>query len=95
MRPPHNVRRIHALGDESKYRLPDGALEQFLGRAFSRFGRQVLANPRDVLRPFVSVLNILDQEPARRWQDLIAGALADSAPAANTAEAELAGLDLR
>jgi hypothetical protein len=90
-----NVRRVHALGDESKCRLPNEALEQFLGRALSRFGRQVLANPRDVLRPFVSILNLLDQEPDRRWQDLIAGALADSAPAANAAEAELAGLDLR
>ena len=90
----HNVRRVHALGDESKYRLPDQAIEHFLGRALSRFGRTVLANPRDVLRPFVSILNVLEQGPNRKWPELIDGVIADSARPADTTEAELAALKL-
>ncbi len=92
----HNVRRVHALGEESKYRLPDEGIERLLGRALSRFGRGSVANPRDVLRPFVVVLNLLDQDPTRRWADLIDGAMADAAGrASNPAEAELADLKLK
>ena len=90
----HNVRRVHALGDESKYRLPDEAIERFLGRALSRFGRTALANPRDVLRPFVSILNVLEQEPNRPWSGLIDGVVADTGRTPDPAEAELAGVKL-
>ena len=90
----HNVRRVHGLGDESKYRLPDEGIEQFLGRALSRFGRTALANPRDVLRPFVSILNILEQEPNRFWSELIDGVMADTGRTSNPGEAELGGLKL-
>jgi len=91
----HNVRRVHALGDTAKYRLPDEALEQFLMRVLARFGQKAVANPRDVLRPFVSILNILDQEPDRPWQDLITGALTDKPTSTTPAEATLANLNLR
>ena len=90
----YNVRRVHALGDESKYRLPDEAIERFLSRLLSRLGRAHLANPRDVLRPFVSILNILDQEPTRAWSDLIDGPSADTGRSSDPAEAELADVNL-
>jgi len=91
----HNVARVHSLGEESKYRLPDEAIEHFLTRVLSRLGRACLANPRDVLRPFVSILNILDQEPARAWSDLIDGPSADTGRSSDPAEAELADVNLR
>jgi len=90
----HNVRRIHALGDESRYRLPDEALERFLARALSRLGRSVLANPRDVLRPFVAILNLLDQEPGQRWEELIDRAIVAASPASDPAQAQLGNLKL-
>jgi len=90
----HNVRRVHALGEESKYRLPNEAIEHFLARALSRFGRTVLANPRDVLRPLVSILNILEQDPNRNWPDLIDGVIAEATRPSDAVEAELAGLKL-
>lgn len=89
-----NIRRVHASGDESKYRLPDEAIERFLMRALSRFGRMALANPRDVLRRFVSILNILEQEPKRPWPELIEVAVAETGQDSDPAEAELAALKL-
>ncbi|MCX6930935.1 MAG: DUF2791 family P-loop domain-containing protein, partial [Verrucomicrobia bacterium] len=91
----HNVRRVHALGDESKYRLPDEAIQRFLGRALSRFGRTALANPREVLRPFVSILNVLDQEPGQQWEAVIDRALVDASPASDSAVAQLGNLRLQ
>lgn len=90
----HNVRRVHALGDKSKCQLPDEAIERFLGRALSRLGRKALANPRDVLRPFVSMLNVLEQDPNRNWPELIEGGIADAVRPSGPAGAELAGLKL-
>jgi len=90
----HNVRRVHALGDKSKYRLPDEALERFLTKALSRFGRTVLANPREVLRPFVSVLNILDQDPGQRWESVMDRAV-ETPQASDPAAARLENLQLQ
>lgn len=89
----HNVRRVHALGDATRYRLPDEALEMFLDRAVARLGRRVLANPREVLRPYVSILSILEQEPERPWQELMAKGL--ETPPADPAEGELKDLKLK
>lgn len=91
----HNVRRIHALGDESQYRLPDEGIERFLARALQRFGRTALANPRDILRPFVSVLNILHQNPEKQWQNVVEGAVSQSSPATDPAAAQLHNLKLQ
>jgi hypothetical protein len=88
----HNVRRVRWLGDESKYGLPDEGIERFLVRALSRFGRTALANPRDVLRPFVSILNVLEQEPNRSWSDLIDGTMANAGRTPDPVEEELGGL---
>ena len=90
----HNVRRVHALGDASKYRLPDEGIERFLARALSRFGRTLLANPRDVLRPFVSVLNVLDQEPGLRWEAVI-DRVVDTSPTSDSTAAQLGDLKLQ
>ena len=90
-----NVRRVHALGEESKYRLPDEGIECFLNRALLRFGRTALANPRDVLRPFVSLLNILDQDPGKLWQDVVEGAVTGASPASDPATAQLENLKLQ
>lgn len=89
----HNVRHVHALGDESKYRLADEALERFLDQAVVRMGRTVLANPRDILRPFVDVLEALESQPALRWEELIDQVLA--APAPDSAEGQLKNLQLK
>ncbi len=90
----HNVRRVHALGDESKYRLPDEGIKRFLGKALSRFGGKALPNPRDVLRPFVSILNVLEQDPNQNWAKLIEDAAADTGRASDAAEAVLGPLKL-
>jgi hypothetical protein len=89
----HNVRRVQCLGDESKQRLPDEALDRFLNRALSRFGRTVLGNPRDVLRPFVTVLNLLEQQPEQPWEELIDRVLVESA-SADRASGQLDNLKL-
>jgi hypothetical protein len=88
-----NVRHVCALGDESQYRLPDAAVERFLYRALTRMGRTVVTNPRDVLRPFVSILNILAQEPDRQWEELVEKTLA-AAPS-DSAESQLGNFKVK
>lgn len=90
----HKVRRVKCLGDESKQLLPDDALDRFLNRALSRFGRTVLSNPRDVLRPFVTVLNLLEQQPDQNWEELIDRVMVEPT-AADRGASQLENLKLR
>ena len=54
-----NIRHVHAFGDEKKYIVPDDAL------------KALLKTPRDVIRSFVGLLNVLDQNPGRDWQSFL------------------------
>jgi hypothetical protein len=89
-----NVCRVHALGNEANYRLPDEALSKFLDRALVRFGRTAVANPRDVLRPFVTILNLLEQQPEEPWEKLMDRLLADVPANGGPREENLAKLKL-
>ncbi len=86
----HNVRRIHARGDETKSRLPEEGITEFLERWLARFGQKAKPNPRDVLRSFISILNLLEQDPGSNWKDIVRAAMVRGEHADNTAEVGLA-----
>jgi bacteriophage exclusion system BrxC/D-like protein len=65
-----NIRRVQALGDESKYLVPDEGLKSLLDKLNAKIGAKCL-NARGVARPLVSLLNILEQNPKEHWQQAI------------------------
>jgi hypothetical protein len=66
-----NIRHVHAFGDESKYIVPDEALKAVLKRASETLGAEYYKTPRDIIRSFVGLLNVLDQNPGRDWQSFL------------------------
>ena len=66
-----NVRHVYANGDADKYLVPDEALIAVLQRANEVLGAEYFKTPRDVVRSFVGLLSVLDQNPGAKWQDLV------------------------
>lgn len=67
----YNVRRVHARGDEKKSPLPDEAIVKYLEDCQRRMGAAYFQTPRDTVKDFVGLLNVLEQNPTVRWQDLL------------------------
>ncbi len=66
-----NIRHVHAFGDEKKYIVPDDALKAVLKKASETLGAEYYKTPREVIRSFVGLLNVLDQNPDRDWQSFL------------------------
>jgi len=66
-----NVRNVHAYGDPTKYIVPDEALVAVLKKASETLGAQYYKTPRDIVRSFVGLLNVLEQNPDRKWQEFL------------------------
>lgn len=66
-----NITHVHAFGDNSKRAVPDEAIEAVLHKANETLGAEFFKTPRDVIRAFVGLLNVLDQNPDMQWQALI------------------------
>ena len=66
-----NIRHVHAFGDETKYIVPDDALKAVLKKASETLGADYYKTPRDIIRSFVGLLNVLDQNPGRDWQSFL------------------------
>lgn len=85
-----NIRHVHASGDPTKYIVPDEALLAVLKKASETLGADYFKTPRDVIRSFVGLLNVLEQNPGKKWQDFLNnGILPPTAPPLS-AEEELA-----
>jgi hypothetical protein len=68
-----NITNVHASGDPAKRAVPDEAIEAVLHRANETLGAEFFKTPRDVVRAFVGLLNILDQNASTDWRKLIGG----------------------
>jgi hypothetical protein len=69
-----NIRHVHAFGDEKKYIVPDDCLKAVLKKASETLGSDFYKTPRDAVRNFVGLLNILEQNPGTDWQALLGAA---------------------
>ncbi|MDF9826584.1 hypothetical protein M2447_000665 [Ereboglobus sp. PH5-10] len=68
-----NIRNVHASGDPARHLVPDAALLAVLRRANDTLGADYFKTPRDVIRSFVGLLNVLEQNPGTKWEDLVSG----------------------
>lgn len=81
----HNIRRVHAAGDESKSLIPDEGIEAYLQSCLQRMGSAYFQTPRETIKDFVGLLNVLQQNPGADWRALI-GQIKTTAQTADPAE---------
>lgn len=67
----NNLRNVHSGGDVTKQLLPDEALVAYLQDCSERMGAAYFQTPRDTVKDFVSLLNVLDQDRSLDWRELL------------------------
>jgi hypothetical protein len=85
-----NIAFVHAGGDPAKVAVPDEGIVATLRTASERLGADYFKTPRDVVRSFVGLLNLLDQNPRKTWQDLLGPDVFQNPQVAMSAEEEFA-----
>lgn len=76
-----NLRRVHNGGGEGTPLLPDEGIEAYLHSCQARMGAAYFQTPRDTIKDFINLLNVLRQNPAADWRSLIQGIKTTSATA--------------
>lgn len=67
----HNVRRVHARGVDEGRLLPDEAIEAYLLDCNRRLGAAYFQTPRETIKDFIGLLNVLEQNPTAEWRQLL------------------------
>lgn len=67
-----NLRHVFASGDQEQYLVPDDALESFLNHCHQNIGESYFRTPRSIIKAFLDMLSIVDQNPQIQWSDLVA-----------------------
>lgn len=66
-----NLRRIHGSFYDYEPAVTDVQIEAFLNEAFSRLGANQALTPRDLVRDFISVLDLLHQNPGESFESVV------------------------
>lgn len=64
-----NIRRIHAGKNPEDHFIPKEGMIAFLQSCQARMGASYFQTPRETIKDFVSLLNILEQDSSRGWKD--------------------------
>lgn len=67
----YNIRNVFAYGDETKYLLPDEGIESFLAYSARTLGSEFFQTPGEIVKNFVSLLSILEQNPGKTWNEIL------------------------
>jgi|GEM_PF-1388494 len=73
------IRDVHVQHHGTPKPLEDAALQRFMELSLQRLGAKEFQTPRDVVRDFVNLLNLLQQYPDKKWEDLL-GQVPPAAP---------------
>jgi hypothetical protein len=85
-----NIAFVHASGDSAKVAVPEEGIVATLRQANERLGADYFRTPRDVVRSFIGLLNLLDQNPGKTWQDVLGADVFQKPAAPMSAEEEVA-----
>ena len=85
-----NIAFVHAGGDPTKIVVSDEGIVATLRAANEKLGAEYFRTPRDVVRSFIGLLNLLDQNPGKTWQDLLGADVFQNPQVAMSAEEEFA-----
>jgi len=69
----HNIRNVFASGDQTKWLIPDEGIAAYLTSCHKRMGAAYFQTPRDTVKDFVGLLNILEQNNGTDWRQLLPG----------------------
>ena len=80
----HNIRRVFARGGDENALLPEEAIVAYLESCQKRMGAAYFQTPRETIKDFIGLLNVLEQNSATDWRAMIASitTTASSEPAA-------------
>jgi hypothetical protein len=82
------LRFLHAQFFEYPEKLTDAELKEFMEETLSRIGAERFSTPREIVRDFSSVLNLLHQQPQLEFAVMIHGAdYVPTSPAASSEDA--------
>ena len=76
----HNIRHVHAGGDQAKYAVPDECLTAYLASCNQRMGAASFQTPRETIKDWIGLLNVLQQNPGSDWKKLIGEIKTTAAP---------------
>lgn len=66
-----NIRRVFARGENETAQLPNVGIERYLASCHERMGSAYFQTPRETIKDFVGLLNVLEQNPGADWEGLI------------------------
>lgn len=66
-----NLRHVFAAGDPAQYLLPDTGIQAFMAHCDQRIGAAYFQTPRNVIKAFVDLLAVLDQQAQLSWEQLL------------------------
>ena len=67
------LRHLHAMFHRYQERVTDEQLRSFMEETLNRLGAQRFTTPREVIRDFIAVLNLIQQNPGLEFDTLIHG----------------------
>jgi len=66
-----NLRHVFASGESADYLVPDSALVSFLEHCSKQIGDAYFRTPRNTIKAFVDMLEVLQQNQHIKWQELV------------------------
>lgn len=75
----HNIRRVFSRGQNEETVLPEDGIVAYLESCHTRMGAAYFQTPRETIKDFVGLLNVLEQNPGTDWRQLVA-AISTTAP---------------
>lgn len=66
-----NIRRVFSRGENEDRLLPREGIERYLASCHERMGAAYFQTPRETIKDFVGLLNVLEQNPGSEWAALI------------------------
>lgn len=75
----HNIRRVFARAQNEEAILPEDGIVAYLESCQRRMGAAYFQTPRETIKDFVGLLNVLEQNPGSDWRKMVA-AISTSAP---------------
>lgn len=62
------LRHVYAMGDDSKYLMPDEGIHAFMEHCAKRLGNTYFRTPRTTIKAFIDLLAVLEQNPDADWK---------------------------
>ncbi len=84
-----NLRRLHATYHVYDAKVTDQQLKEFMEETLNRLGAQRFSTPREVIRDFIAILNLMQQNAGLEFGTLVHGAEFHPTPAATAPDEDV------